>query len=224
MFEDGLTITKAMEGTNLNTLSKLIEKINVVKAVAYFALRLSENFNVGKKLTDDQASIMAFDLLDIFKYETIEDVLLMFKYARQGKIGDGKDFKLDSQTVFHKWVPQYLELKAIERENNHNKSKGESSINNYNWDKDSITKFEVDGNIQLPKSNNGLGTRKRKELSVPEGFYTPEMNRASYLKALAEHAKNASIEDLKFFIESREGREHEQDMVKVAQDEINSRS
>lgn len=123
MFESDLTIEKAMNGTSLIKLSKSIEKINVITAITYLTVRLAENFNVGKKFTTDQSAVMAMDLFEVFGYETLEDVVLMFKYARQGKIGDGKDFKLDSQTVFHKWIPDYLNLKAEFRENEHTKAK-----------------------------------------------------------------------------------------------------
>jgi hypothetical protein len=33
----------------------------------------------------------------------------MLKQARQGIIGDGKDYKLDGQNVLTKWFPEYLE-------------------------------------------------------------------------------------------------------------------
>lgn len=114
-----------MEGTTLMKLSRSIDKINVVKAITYLTSRLADNFNVGKKFSIEQASVMAMDLYELLGYETLEDIVLMFKYARQGRIGDGKDFKLDSQTVFHKWVPEYLEMKAELRERNHLKEKNE---------------------------------------------------------------------------------------------------
>jgi len=126
LFESDLTIEKALNGTSLLKLSKSIEKINVITAITYLTIRLADNFNVGKKFTTDQSAVMALDLFEVFGYETLEDVVLMFKYARQGKIGDGKDFKLDSQTVFHKWIPDYLNLKAEFRENEHKKIKSDA--------------------------------------------------------------------------------------------------
>lgn len=125
VLESDLTIGKALEGTTLNKLSKDIDKINVIKSITFLTTRLADNFNVGKKFSTEQATLMAFDLFEVFGWETIEDVVLMFKMARQGKIGDGKDFKLDSQTVFHKWIPQYLELKADFRESNYLREKAE---------------------------------------------------------------------------------------------------
>ena len=75
-----------------------------------------DSFNVGQKINDDQSVTLAIDLLEVFGHENLEDVVLMFKLARQGRIG-GKIFRIDNQVVFSEWVPAYLELKAIEREN-----------------------------------------------------------------------------------------------------------
>lgn len=124
-FESDLTVEKAMDGITLRKISTIAGTANVLKAVVYLILRLSANFNVGKKFTDEQAAVMAGDLLEVFSYETLEDVAMMFKMARQGRLGDGKDYKLDSQTVFHKWVPEYLEKKAEIRENKHIQMKNE---------------------------------------------------------------------------------------------------
>jgi polyphosphate kinase len=50
------------------------------------------NSNVGKSLTQQQSAILAADIVEKYPYETIEDVVLMLKQARQGIIGDGKDY------------------------------------------------------------------------------------------------------------------------------------
>lgn len=145
IIESDLTIAKAMNSTSIQKVGKIIEKRNVVKAITYLTLRLAENFNMKGKFNESQAAILSIDLYEIFGYETLEDVVLMYKLARQGKIGDGKDFKLDGQTVLHKWVPAYLELKAIERENQHQNRKDQSKA------------------VQLPMHKNilsGAGTEK----------------------------------------------------------------
>lgn len=124
--EGDLSVATAMESTTIQKLGRLIDKKNIVKAVSYLTLRLAKNFNMKGNFTPDQAATLANDLFDVMEYETLEDVVLMYKLARQGRIGDGRDFKLDGQTVLHKWVPAYLELKAIERENQHNRRKDSS--------------------------------------------------------------------------------------------------
>jgi hypothetical protein len=123
LFEKQMTLDEALNGTTLSRLSKTIDDENLAIILVFLINRLSSNFNVGRKFTDDQAIVMALDLIEVFKYETIEDVLLMFRMARTGRIGDGRDFKLDSQTVFHKWIPQYLEMKVDLRDQLHNRTK-----------------------------------------------------------------------------------------------------
>lgn len=116
MLEKNMTITNAIDGTKLLKLQKAVGEINVAKAITYFIIRFSEGFNVGKNITSSQASMIAVDIMEKYPYETIEDVLLMFKQVRQGIIGDGKDYKLDGQNVFTKWFPEYLDKKYAEVE------------------------------------------------------------------------------------------------------------
>ena len=124
--ESSLSVGAAMESVHIRNLDRYIGKPNIVKAITYLTLRFAENFNMRGNFDAVQAAILANDLFDVFGYETLEDVVMMYKLARQGRIGDGKDFKLDGQTVMHKWVPTYLELKAIERENRHQTRKDEA--------------------------------------------------------------------------------------------------
>ncbi len=116
MLEKNMTIINAIDGTKLLKLQKAVGEINVAKAITYFIIRFSEGFNVGKNITSSQASMIAVDIMEKYPYETIEDVLLMFKQVRQGIIGDGKDYKLDGQNVFTKWFPEYLDKKYAEVE------------------------------------------------------------------------------------------------------------
>lgn len=227
--EGDLTISSAMEGTSLGKLSAQIEKKNVVKVITYLTSRLADNFNVGKKFSIEQASIMALDLLEVFNYETIEDVVLMFRYARQGKIGDGKDFKLDSQTVFHKWVPEYLELKAIERENQHNKKKGDLHVNNFKWNPQDIKNFEVsDKHETITTIPNGLGKRAKADYGtdgyeVSENDFVSNKQRKEYLQKLASEASKETIERLNNALKYFTEKGNEPDAVEVIQKEIGSR-
>lgn len=223
-FEGELTIPKAMEGVRLNKLSTIIDKKNVIKAIAYLTARLSENFNVGKKFTVDQSTIMALDLFEVFGYETLEDVVLMFKYARQGKIGDGKDFKLDSQTVFHKWIPAYLELKALERENQHNKQKGEKSgLSNFKWSPEDVEKFEVSNSKEtLTTKPVGLGQRSKKDFEAP-GYVNPIKTRSKYIEALKDAVLVAPTFNLKDNLEYLKAKGNEDDAVDIIEKELKRR-
>lgn len=150
---------------SIGKLTRAIDRINVVKSITYLILRLSNSFNMKQKFTEEQASVLALDLSEIFVYETLEDVVLMFKYARQGKFS--KTFeRLDSEVVTRIWVPEYLELKAIERENIHNQNKGKmNSIADFKWSKEDVEKFEVDEKLVLPTK---LSERMKEKLNVEE--------------------------------------------------------
>ncbi|RKS00449.1 hypothetical protein [Flavobacterium sp. 102] len=121
MQEKNLTVVKAIDGTKLLKLQKVVGEINVAKVITYFLMRFSQSFNVGKNINTTQASMIAVDIMEKYPYETIEDVLLMLKQVRQGIIGDGKDYKVDGQNVLgkDKWFEQYLENKyaEVERQN-----------------------------------------------------------------------------------------------------------
>ena len=193
--EMGMTLSKGIDGTSLRTLSKNINPINITKSIAFLINRFNDSFNAKGKLTPEQIATMSVDLFEVFKYESLEDVVLMFKMARIGKIGDGKDFKLDSQTVFHKFVPQYLEFKAIERENQHSKSKKNQNFEK--WDKADIEKFKV--STEKKTVTESLGNRMKEKLDAPETT-TPLQDRSVYLLKMKAEVKNQSTDSLKNYI------------------------
>lgn len=222
-FESDLTVSSAMEGMSLKKLSTSIEKINVIKAITYFALRLADNFNVGKNLSETQASLLAMDLYELLPYETLEDIVLLFKYARQGKIGDGKDFKLDSQNVLTKWVPQYLELKAVERENQHNKFKGENNINNFKWNLEDVDKLKTSNKKEtITTKPTGLGERSKKHFATEEKHVSVIPPRQQYLAVLEVEARKAGMPELKHALHHFEVKK-EQDAITIIEKEINLR-
>lgn len=116
VFEKNLKLSQAIDGTKLKKLEKEFGEINTITAICYLLNRFNANFNVGKSLTQQQAALLAADIVEKYPYETIEDVVLMLKEARQGIIGDGKDYKLDGQNVLTKWFPEYLDKKYAELE------------------------------------------------------------------------------------------------------------
>lgn len=119
VFEKNLTLSNAIDGTKLKTLEKEVGEIGTITAICYLINRFNANFNVGKSLTPQQAAMLASDIVEKYPYETIEDIVLILKQARQGLIGDGKDFKLDGQNFLTKWFPEYLDNKyaEVERQN-----------------------------------------------------------------------------------------------------------
>ena len=204
--ESHLTIAEAMDSVSLKKLAGAIETKNVIKSISFLVMRLSEQFNMKGKFTPNQAGIMAMDLFEMFGYETLEDVVLIFKYARQGRIGDGKDFKLDSQTVFHKWVPEYLELKSIEREDTH--SRGKDLLNtmaSFQWEQDDIAKLtKSDGTVILPTGEkNTIGKRARKAFKTDHLEQPVITNRSEQFESdMQRHFEAQDIHKLLDYLES----------------------
>lgn len=189
LFESDLSISSAMNSTSIRKLNNVIGKSNIIKAISFLILRLSDNFNVKQKFTDNQALMLALDLSEIFDYETLEDVVLMLKLARQGKIGS-TEYKLDGQTILHKWVPEYLELKSIERENQHRKSKGElNGMSSFKWEKEDVEKLNVDEKLVNPTK---LGQRLRKKFEVEHEPVVVLKPRSEFLNEMFLNIKRMS--------------------------------
>lgn len=223
MYESDLTLQNSMNGVLIKNLEKHIKKKNIIASLSFLLIRCAQNFNVGKNLTDGQIMILAVDLFEIFKYETLEDVVLMLKYARQGKIGDGKVFNLDGQTILHKWVPAYLELKAIERERNHTENKGnKNGMANFNWLPEDVAKLELSNKIETIKE--GFGTRMKEKIGTPSEYKSPIQDRKIYLKLLREGAKNATTSNLQINIQNLLNLNKEPDAMEIMQKELNKRN
>lgn len=77
--------------------------------------RFLASFTFSTKLEPAQVESFTIDTLEHFEYESLDDIVLFFKMARSGKFGTAKK-GIDSNLVYGEWFPQYLELKAIERE------------------------------------------------------------------------------------------------------------
>lgn len=216
--ESGLTVSTAMDSTSIRKLDRSIGKKNIVKAISYLTLRLAENFNMRGNFNDIQAAVLANDLFEVFGYETLEDVVMMYKLARQGKIGDGRDFKLDGQTVLHKWVPAYLELKAIERENQHQNRKDSQKPANMPLN----PKILANAGKEKPiHQKGGIGDRQKERLGTPGK--SPLQRRDVYLNLLAEKIKKLSIKDLNQALSVLENDPNELDSAEVVRKEIESR-
>lgn len=77
--------------------------------------RFINSFGFSSKMSKDQLDMIAVDTIDRFGYETLIDVILFFKMACSGFFGH-TDRGVDSNLIFGKWFPLYLEKKASERE------------------------------------------------------------------------------------------------------------
>lgn len=92
-------------------ISRLGEKKHVVAQI----IRIVEFFLevTGKRLEHYQLIVLSGDLYDKFRNDSLEDIMLMLKMARQGDFG--KVYNLDTFTIMD-WIPQYFLHKSEERE------------------------------------------------------------------------------------------------------------
>lgn len=107
--EQTLSIRQSIETAPL--IAKQGDKREVIKEI----IRVIEFFLTitGKELEQFQIIVLAGDLYEKFRTDTLEDVVLMFKMARMGDFG--KVFKFDTFTVMD-WANAYLDRKSEERE------------------------------------------------------------------------------------------------------------
>ena len=107
--EQNLTIERSLsDGKLMIYEGKKLDLVREIIRVLEFFLKVT-----GKEMEDFQVQILAGDLYEKFKHDTLEDVILMFKMARQGDFG--KVYKLDNFEVMD-WANRYLEKKSEERE------------------------------------------------------------------------------------------------------------
>lgn len=140
VFEKSLTLTDGIDGIKLSKLERTVGEVQSAAVIIYLLERFNDNFNVARSLTQAQATTIAYDIIEKYPNETLEDVVLMLKMVRQGVIGDGKDYKLDGQNILgkDKWMDQYLDRKYTELERikqNENKALNTATEN------DAVTQF-----------------------------------------------------------------------------------
>jgi len=182
IFEKDLTLQKAMTGSTLFSLEKQTETKNIIKTLVYLITKAKDSFNVKSTLNENQILTLSVDLLEMYKYETIEDIVMMLKMARQGKIGS-KLYYLDSTIILNEWMPEYLELKAREREESHAKNKSNDT---------ELNDVQLKALDQYNEKKKAQGEEKQEEFQL--------MSNDSYgnwIKHLPETCKHLTLHELK---------------------------
>lgn len=107
--EQNLTIRASIEQSPLICAEGAKKDIvpQIIRVLEFFLLV------TGKEMQFFQITILAGDLYDRFRTDTLDDVILMLKLARTGEFG--KTYSFNSMTVME-WAQLYLERKAEERE------------------------------------------------------------------------------------------------------------
>ena len=113
-----------LENTSLN---KVLEKQLIfyrpskeVKQIIDIALTNCIK-SIGIELSDDVIFMLVNDIHELYKYETLEDILICLKNGRQGKYGT--TYNKFNLIIFKEWMSKHLEEKSIIREHENNKHK-----------------------------------------------------------------------------------------------------
>ncbi len=114
--EQHLTITQSIEQSPLLVCEgkKLAVLPEIIRIIEFFLAV------TGKELEGYQIQILAGDIYEKFKTDSLDDVVLMFKMARQGDFG--KVYKCDTFEIMD-WCNKYLDHKSATREKLINKKK-----------------------------------------------------------------------------------------------------
>jgi len=121
LIERKLTIESAYNGTSIASLIKKDEK-TIVKSIVFMLMRTAKNFSSTYGI--DQATMLAFDVIDIHRTENIEDIANMLKMGRTGLLSSKFDkLRFDNSIILNTWIPKYLDLKADFRERVKHKQK-----------------------------------------------------------------------------------------------------
>lgn len=114
--ENSYSISTALEKPIIRSIFKTPQQIQLAfGVVGVIVQRFFDSLGFSTKVNPVQVEIITSDTMEHFKYETLDDIVLFFKYCRQGKFGSTHR-GVDSNLLFGEWFPKYMELKAEERE------------------------------------------------------------------------------------------------------------
>jgi len=124
--EMGLTINKCLEKPNIRIVFKDEFAQVGFSVVKVLVIRFMESFGFSTKMNDSQIDTLTVDTLEKFSYESLEDIVLFFKMARNGSFGT-TNRGVDSNLIYGEWFPKYLEKKSELREQSYLNQKGKTS-------------------------------------------------------------------------------------------------
>ncbi len=129
ILEMSLSVKNIFDSSNIKSVFKG-ENAPIAYAVMNLLVkRFLESFGFSTKLNEPQIETITVDALEHFSYESIEDAIIFFKMARQGKFGT-TNRGVDSNLIFGTWMPMYLNQKSDLREQKYEKEKNDQFSKN----------------------------------------------------------------------------------------------
>lgn len=164
--------------------------IEIIKIIEFY-LKIT-----GKELQGYQIQILAGDLYDKFRTDTVEDIILFFKMIRTGDLG-----KLKYYDSFHDkimaYVPQFFQYKSEQREKmiEAKKQQLKKKADQTQMSEEAYNKFtELQNRLSTPTVKMSDTFRVKDVLSSLD----------NYLSTLPETCKKLSDSDLKYELKRTE--------------------
>ena len=206
--ERSLTVEKCLSAPLLYNQRR--NEAELIKAIYLLIYRFCNLINVGKNLNETQQIQLAADLFTAFGGESLEDVALFFKMAREGAFGDF--YRLDT-VIINSWIPKYLDIKAEARE------REIRNRENIRQRKESEIVPTEEARKRLGELAKKLTTKEEKRQSL-KGH--PLFDYQAYLVNLQEAVKNMSTKDLKEMMQKTSRLSHPE-VLEILQAEMNTR-
>lgn len=211
LLETDLSINKCLNMPTIYDIKKEMSAKVILKSIQEIVLNSARTFKYSENMDFSQAAILASDLLNYFRNESLEDIVLMFRMIRQGELGSGKG-RLDHDVIFNIFVPAYLEKKAETREKQIRNEKAK-----YNQPIGEMSDYAKQ---KFEELSNMLSVKR---INQP---IKPVVNHHQvWINSLKINVKNLSLEEL--YLELDKVKKSDQSIfaeaVKIYQEEIDSR-
>lgn len=114
--ERGLTVKACLSRPSIHSLiiQNGIPRADVAMIIDLNLEVLCQTLNITNSLTEYQKKDIVMTIMDRFKHESVEDIILCFRMAKDGEFGILYN-RLD-RTIVLDWMTRYLDVKAMERE------------------------------------------------------------------------------------------------------------
>lgn len=200
VFNEIANIEQSIQVRDALTKSPLIHKEGDKRTVVPQIIRIIEFYlevTGNKKMESYQVMVLAGDLYERFRNDTLDDIILLFKMIRTGELG-----KVGYTESFNEKLMAYVDLymlhKSEEREKLINLQKRKIrayEVKSVPISDEAYAKFE-----QLEKSITMMKQQSRTAFSIPKALLSID----GYLDTLPENCMKLSDSDLKYELRKTE--------------------
>jgi hypothetical protein len=209
---------KIDQGINGTSLFKFHKEVGMGLAVGFVAdmiMKQSQFFNLIDNVTDKQCIEIATLMVQDYPNITVEDIQIMFRYAKTGKPGYEKPMsRLDGRIIFN-WLNEYLDEKYTRIEELH---KHESQ--QYKEEPISEEGLKVLQSISDAFDKKLEKARERKNTEDQEKIKITAGKHEQYLRENIQHFSNADIESTIKQFESRNRWNSYKDILEFLNNEL----